>query len=299
MKFIWFCAAGYSFFLGSCLVITAALLSLLSRKTANRLIVYSLTIVGVFFISLSSSPFPFWFYAIWVSTLFVWLLADNLKLNTKKFNLKKSSVLLLLLTCITAILLELPYHFKPSVPKKGFDKLYIIGDSVSAGIGGKDEQTWPKIFRKKYKVNVIDLSESGATVGSALRQAEKIESQNAVVLLEIGGNDLFAPTPISTFEKDMRQLLKTVTAENRTVVILELPLQPWHILYGKIQRRLAKKFGAVLIPKRFFVSVLSKKGASTDLAHLSPSGHELMAETIWYLLGDSLSQTIKPATNSP
>lgn len=288
MKIIWFCAAGYSFFIGTLLFILAILLSIFYKKSWSEVIVYVFIVIGTFSIILSAAPFALWFYTIWVITLLLWLLAMNLKLHTKKFKWQKPASVLFLLMCITVILAELPYHLKPPIPKRNFDKLYIIGDSVSAGIGGKNEQTWPKILHDKYKVNVINLSKSGATVGSALRQADKIESQGAIVLLEIGGNDLFAPTPTSAFEKDMRQLLKTVGINNRTVVILELPLQPWHISYGRIQRRLAKEFNAILIPKRFFVSVLSKKGATTDLAHLSPSGHEFMAETIWYLLGYSL-----------
>jgi acyl-CoA thioesterase-1 len=288
MKIIWFCASGYSFFIGILLFILAILFSVFYKKSWSEVIVYVFIVIGIFLIFFSATPFALWFYTIWVITLLLWLLVMNLKLSTKRFKWQKTASVLFLLMCITAILIELPYHLKPSIPKRNFDKLYIIGDSVSAGIGGKNEQTWPKILHEKYKVNVINLSESGATVGSALRQADKIESQGAIVLLEIGGNDLFAPTPISAFEKDMRQLLKTVGINNRTVVILELPLQPWHISYGRIQRRLAKEFDAILIPKRFFVSVLSKKGASTDLAHLSQSGHEFMAETIWYLLGYSL-----------
>jgi len=289
MKIIWFCAAGYSFFIGTLLFILAILLSIFYKKSWSKVIVYVFIIIGTFSIFFSATPFELWFYAIWAITLLLWLLVTNLKLSTKEFNWQKIVSVLFLFMCIAAILVELPYHLKPSIPKGNFDKLYIIGDSVSAGIGGRNEQTWPKILHEKYKVNVINLSESGATVGSALRQADKIESQGAIVLLEIGGNDLFAPTPTSAFEKDMRQLLKTVNINNRAVVILELPLQPWHISYGRIQRRLAKEFDAILIPKRFFVSVLSKKGASTDLAHLSPSGHEFMAETIWYLLGYSLN----------
>ena len=288
MKIIWFCAAGYSFFIGTLLFILAILLSIFYKKSWSKVIVYVFIIIGTFSIFLSATPFALWFYAIWAITLLLWLLVTDLKSSTKECNSQNIASILFLFMCIAAILVELPYHLKPSIPKRDFDKLYIIGDSVRAGIGVRNEQTWPKILHEKYKVNVINLSESGATVGSALRQADKIESQGAIVLLEIGGNDIFAPTPTSAFEKDMRQLLKTASINNGTVVILELPLQPWHISYGRIQRRLAKEFNAILIPKRFFVSVLSKKGATTDLAHLSPSGHEFMAETIWYLLGYSL-----------
>jgi lysophospholipase L1-like esterase len=67
-----------------------------------------------------------------------------------------------------------------------------------------------------------------------------------------------------------------------------LPLAPWHIRYGRIQRELAGEFGVVLIPKSFFANVLSTKGATDDLAHLSPEGHKIMAEKVWFLLSKHL-----------
>jgi len=38
--------------------------------------------------------------------------------------------------------------------------------------------------------------------------------------------------------------------------------------------------------------VLSAKGATVDLAHLSPEGHEIMAEKVWSLLSKHLQ--VKP-----
>ncbi len=199
------------------------------------------------------------------------------------------SILIVSLTLL-AIAMELPYILKPNMPKEKYDILYVVGDSVSAGIGGKNEKTWPKLLRDQYGIGIVNLAESGATVGSAVNQAAEINDENSAVLLEIGGNDFFTPTPLRQFKRDLERLSNTVVKNDRMVVMLELPLLPWHIKYGKAQRQCAKQFGVILIPKRYFVNVLSKKGASTDLAHLSPEGHQLMAKEIWSLLGENLEQ---------
>jgi lysophospholipase L1-like esterase len=296
MKLLWFCAAGYSFFLGTGFLLLAILFPTFREKIWRSIIVYALIIVGAFMIFLSATPFSWWFYTIWATAVLGWLCLFTLRLYlTSKFPSLLRIIAAFL--SIAALLLELTFHLKPYIPQEKLEKMYVIGDSVSAGIGGKEEQTWPKILSRKYRIDVIDLSESGATVASAMRQAIQVRSENAIVLLEIGGNDLFAPTPPFLFEKHMRQLLKTVSSSKRTVIILELPLQPWHISYGRIQRQLAKQFNAILIPKRFFVSVLAAKGASTDLAHLSPGGHEFMAEKIWSLVKDSMLPLTKLSEN--
>jgi acyl-CoA thioesterase-1 len=201
---------------------------------------------------------------------------------------------------LTAVSIELRYSLKPAMPNQLYEKLYIIGDSVTAGIGNKDEVTWPGIIQKKVKADIIDLAQSGATVATVLRQAEQIDTKNALVLCEIGGNDLFGPTPYSEFRSNLNLILQRVKKNGNTVVMLELPLLPWQIEYGRIQRQLANEFNVILIPKRFFAAVLSQEQASSDLAHLTYKGHQLMAEQIWSLIGQNLkaSEDISTKNNN-
>ena len=74
----------------------------------------------------------------------------------------------------------------------------------------------------------------------------------------------------------------------RTVVMLELPLPPFHNRYGDAQRRLARRHGVLLVPKRVLIGVLTSEGATLDTIHLSGRGHALMAETIWDLIGQAI-----------
>ena len=280
---VWFCAAGKSFFVGTALLTFAVLFPRLRKKTWSTLAKYFFTIAGIFLIVFSATPLVWWFYAAWAIAVFIFflLVSARTSLALKWVRLSRVSVVCF---CVIALLMELPYHLRPKITKENFESLYIIGDSISAGIGGQGERTWPRILAGKYGVDVIDLSVPGATVVSAVHQAHKVDSERAVVLLEIGGNDLFAPTPYALFEQSLKQIMKRVSGPKRLVVMLELPLQPWDVPYGAIQRRLAREFNATLVPKSFFVSVLASKGATVDLAHLSPDGHELMSKKIWLLL---------------
>jgi hypothetical protein len=72
-------------------------------------------------------------------------------------------------------------------------------------------------------------------------------------------------------------LLKRLAAQGRTVVMFELPLLPNRISYGRIQRRLASKYGVWLIPKRCFAAVLGDANATLNGLHLSQEGARQMA----------------------
>lgn len=181
---------------------------------------------------------------------------------------------------------ELRYHLPPAIPPASARTLFVIGDSVSAGMMDPRELTWPKIVADEHSFDVRDFSRMGATAGSALQQASRIDGPG-LVLLEIGGNDLLGPnggTPAAQFERDLDALLTSSSGDGRTLVMLELPLPPLCNRYGEIQRRLSRRHGVILIPKRVFLGVLTTDGATVDSIHLSRAGQKQMAETLWSIL---------------
>ena len=287
-RFVWFCAAGKSFFPGVGLLILAAVLPIYKRVIWIDPLRYTFIILGVVLIFLSATPLYGWFYVIWGLAFVAFL---YVVLQWKKDSRKSAFIrIIFILICLTAIVMELPFHLSPRMPNKSCSKLYVIGDSVSAGIGGKGEKSWPVILSKQYNINIANLAVAGATVGSAIPQANRIVDDNTIILLEIGGNDLFGPTPPAQFENDLRNLLQKVVNSNRAVIMLELPLRSCDIEYGMIQRKLAKRYNVMLIPKEFMASVFAEKDATVDLVHLSSKGHQLMADKVWALLKDSFTK---------
>ena len=224
--------------------------------------------------------------------LFIFIYLASLAFKGKSSHSSVRKLSLCLIACsVIACLAELPNILMPSVPEASMTKMYLIGDSISAGIGTEEEQTWQKLIRQEQNIELIDLSIAGATVGSALKkQVPRIEPDDAVVLLEIGGKDSLQVTSLGNYERDLRSILQQITADNKLVIMLEIPVLPWHIRYARIQRKLAKEFDVILIPKKFLVSVFAKEGNTLDLAHLSQQGHRFMADNLW--------QIIKPAFES-
>jgi lysophospholipase L1-like esterase len=289
--FVWFCAAGKAFFPGIGLLVLSAVIPLFRRGNWLNLIRYIFIVLGIVLVFLSATPVSDLIYTVWAVSFLIFLIF--IVRSPHAANKAYWPRVVFVFICIAALVIELPFHFVHGMPRGNFKKLYVIGDSVSAGIGGKSERTWPVIFSEKYGVEVNNLSVAGATVGSILKQTEKISNDNAIVLLEIGGNDLLSMTPQPVFEQNLRSLLQKVVKPNRAVLMFELPLAPWHIGYGRIQRKLAAESGVVLIPKSFLADIFGTKGATADLAHLSPEGHKIMAERVGIFLGKYLNRDSK------
>ncbi len=179
-------------------------------------------------------------------------------------------------------LAEVPHHLVPRVPLLGHPVLGVVGDSLTAGVGDRGEVTWPTILADRHGVVVHDHAAPGATAASAARtQAGAVTPDERLVVVEIGGNDLLGGTTPEAFEAGLAGLLGTLRTSGRTVVLLELPLPPGSVRFGAIQRRLARRFGALLVPKRVLLGVLLGPEATLDSIHLGPPGHDRMAAAIW------------------
>lgn len=181
--------------------------------------------------------------------------------------------------------LELRYRFSPTIEYDRRQPVVVYGDSITAGLGEGEAETWPAILKRKHDIDIRDFSRVGAKVDTVIRIIERRPTQTGMALVEIGGNDLLGTTTVADFERNLDLLLGLLTERHSTVVLFELPLLPFKNEYGRVQRRLAQKYEVKLIPKRVLMGILADDGATLDSIHLTQSGHNRMAEVVLRLLG--------------
>ena len=288
---VFYIASGKAFFTGTVIIILGCILSLFFKNRRIKLILNISICIGIAAVILSATPLPIWFYYSWIGLTIFWQVFNGL--GNRYFPKVVFALCILVLLCsLSAFVSEYLHHKvlpEPLFISDGkYELFYVIGDSISAGIGDEKERLWTDIIAETHKIRVINLAQAGADVKSASAQAEKVQTQKALILLEIGGNDLLYKTPAKEFEIELDKLLKSVKRQHNNIVMLELPLLPFADKYGRIQRTLAKKYGVALIPKRIFVKILSDTDATVDGIHLSAKGHKLMAEMIWDIIGNCL-----------
>ncbi len=199
---------------------------------------------------------------------------------------------LVIASWLLAVFVELPYHLDPSLHSAATRSITILGDSVTAGTGGDERsERWPSLLARQHQMKIQDVSHVGETAGSALDRIRSHEIRSALVVLEIGGNDILGSTTVARFERDLEALIGYLAAPDRQLIMFELPLPPFFHKYGRVQRKVAARHHVQLIPKRVLLSVIADPAATLDTIHLTQAGHRQMADAVWQSVGSAFSQT--------
>jgi acyl-CoA thioesterase-1 len=276
-------ASGHSFFSGLACLIVAILLSCGELTKWSAAIRNVLLIVGGLLIVVSGTPLAQERVLLLGAIFLFWLSAEWQRRRLPAWVVRTARIAAAG-ACAGAVFFEAPYHVMPRIPAIGSPVLGVIGDSITAGMNEPGASTWPQILGSRQGVQVRDHARMGATVASAQEQAALIAPEERLVLMEIGGNDLLGGTPAKDYEVGLDRLLASVCLPGRVVVMLELPLPPGYQAFGFVQRKLARRRGVFLIPKRLLIGVLQARGATLDSIHLSAEGHTRMAQAVWSVL---------------
>ncbi len=288
--FLYHIASGSAFFSGAAILLIAPMLER-RDKPLTRSLASIACMFGIALIVVSSTPLPKWYYIFLGVLAFGWFLLPSEKppKRTRAQRLRRFAKSLLPFAVLIGVVWEVPYRLTPRIERETSPTLIIFGDSVTAGVGANEAATWPNLLRQNHDVTIHDHARAGATVSTTLSTAQKLQLPSGLIVLEIGGNDVLSSAPVDKFREDLDKLLALLTAAKRQVVMLELPLPPFHHEYGRVQRQLAATYRVKLIPKHIFMRVLSTNGATLDSIHLSQTGHDAMAREMWRILGPAFS----------
>lgn len=271
--------SGFSYFTGCLMLAAAAPLSLLYKRKIPRIVVRLFLALGLLFMLLSGTPCGafYRFFVLICLALFVGLQAGAPALAPFTHLMRA-----LVLACsIFAMAME-SKHFRMPLMPGPYDRIFVVGDSLSAGIGFKGETTWPEIIAKRLggKVAVKNLSVGGGGVESALESSSPALGRDSLAIVEIGGNDILRKSSPEEFHKSLDALLKSLVKCNKSVMMFELPVPPQQSAFLDAQRRLAAKYRVPLVPRAMLASAIFGSGTTVDGLHLSNKGHELLASAV-------------------
>lgn len=207
--------SGQAFFSGTTLLIIASLSSTASRPLFNRISLLAF-LVGAIAVVVSSTAIPYWFYAVATAVTLAWI-ASRYKKTWRRWAPYATAA-----AWLCAAFLEIPYHITPSLSQVDNRSIAIIGDSVTAGVGGDEtSETWPSILARKHQLQVQDISHMGETAASTLIRAKSHQITAPVVVVEIGGNDILGSTTSAQFESNLDALLAHLATADRQIVMFE------------------------------------------------------------------------------
>lgn len=237
-----------------------------------------LVVVGLVLALASAVPLPNFVYLLLIGAVVVWVVAIR-----RSHPARHVTTGLLVATCLA--LLIAGFVVRPAVAGRlGTAPVFVLGDSLSAGVGADRSATWPALLAVQTGGVVENLAHPGARLLDGIPQAAAIPQGSSTVLVELGGNDLLAGVDPGTFEESLRRLLHEIRQPDRTVVVLELPLMPFQNRYGRAQWQVCDDLSVALIPRTVLAGALALPGHTTDGLHLSPQGHRWLAKRIgaWF-----------------
>ena len=180
------------------------------------------------------------------------------------------------------------------------DTILVVGDSISAGYGLAQGQSWPSLLEKRLReqrldYSVVNASISGDTtaggrsrIGAALDRARP-----TVVIIALGGNDGLRGLPIAALRDNLHAMIEAVRARKARVVLAGLKLPPnygpdYTRAFEQSYAELARRHKAALVP--FLLDGVAEKRElfQPDGIHPVAEAQPQILDNVWKVLKPQL-----------
>ena len=108
-------------------------------------------------------------------------------------------------------------------------KLMILGDSLSAAYGLKQEQGWVSLLQNAWAsedITIINAAVSGETTDGGLSRLPRLLKQHSPthMLIELGGNDGLRGYPINKMRDNLKSMIEIAQAQNVNVIVQQMQI---------------------------------------------------------------------------
>ncbi|MCA1928738.1 arylesterase, partial [Rheinheimera sp.] len=147
--------------------------------------------------------------------------------------------------------------------------LLILGDSLSAGYGLSQQQSWVQLLQQKLDQQdsswtLINASISGETSGGGLARLPALLEQHKpdYVLIELGANDGLRGFPVPQLESNLHAMVTHIKQQQSKAVLMQIRIPPnygprYTKLFTDLYPKIAKEQHIPLWP--FFMETIALK----------------------------------------
>ena len=184
----------------------------------------------------------------------------------------------------------------------GKPKIVAFGDSLTAGFGLTEKESYPYLLQEKlksegYEYEVINAGVSGDTSIGGLERADWVLGQENVqiLILELGANDLLRRMPVDKMKRNLAQIIEKAQAKNVKVLLCGM-LAPTSVgadyqrEYVNSFSDLADKYNVEFLPFLLENVALNKNLNQADGIHPNAEGSRLMMENVYKELKPMLAK---------
>jgi acyl-CoA thioesterase-1 len=175
---------------------------------------------------------------------------------------------------------------------RGADRVLVCyGDSITAGNGLEDGQSYPDALRslltaEGYHYSVLNRGTSGATTKDAVDDLPLILALHpSVVIVEFGGNDGLRGLPLDQTSHNLDQILTSLQAAHVRVLLAGITLPPnygpdYIRSFQQVYRTMAARHHVAFVPM-IYKDLINVPGAiQPDGIHPTAKGSQILAKTL-------------------
>lgn len=206
---------------------------------------------------------------------------------------------MLLLVIVASLFYPNLSHGEKIQPKS----ILILGDSLSASFGLKENQGWVFLLNQLLQqqnapYSLINASISGETTGGALARLPNILSKENIdyLLIELGGNDGLRGFPPTLIKNNLLQIITLAKQKNITVLLMDIKIPPnygqrYNKLFNQTFTDVAKQNDIPLLP--FFMEKIAIKPdlMQNDGIHPNLKAQPIIVEIMEQTINEVLVQS--------
>jgi len=190
---------------------------------------------------------------------------------------------------------------QPAGSEDGRPRIVFLGDSLTAGLGLLEAQSYPALIQKKldadgYDFEVENAGVSGDTSAGGLRRLDWALQGNAkIMVLALGANDGLRGLSTAEMKNNLTQIIDQARQRNVMVILAGMEAPPNY--GGEYAASFRQAFRDVAQHERVtYLPFLLDKVAGVpalnqgDGIHPNERGAEIVAETVWKVLRPALDQ---------
>jgi acyl-CoA thioesterase-1 len=175
-------------------------------------------------------------------------------------------------------------------------KLLILGDSLSAAYGLKQEQGWVSLLQDAWQskdVNVVNAAISGETTDGALARLPRLLKQHEPthIFVELGGNDGLQGHPVSKMRNNLEKIIQLSQSNEVTVILQQMQIptnygKRYTQMFTSSYAKLSEKYAVIMLP--FFLEniALDKNLMQRDGIHPNAEAQIIIAKDMQKILAD-------------
>lgn len=175
----------------------------------------------------------------------------------------------------------------------GRPKIVAFGDSLTAGFGLTENESYPYLLQQKinadgYDYDVVNAGISGDTSLGGLERIDWVlETDNVkIIILELGANDLLRGIPVARMKSNLDQIIRKAKAKNIKVLLCGMLAPPtmgpeYQREYTSAFPDLANEHDLNFVPFILENIALKKDLNQADGIHPNAEGEKIMTDNVY------------------